>query len=452
MFSCSEKKPVSIVAQVGDISITVSEFMDMYRFNPALAAVKDDVSAKKLLLNSLIAEKLLVLSALENGRDKEPIVGSYMEQFEREALIEKFWQDSIFTKAAVSEEELLQAYRQSKQKRVILYLLYEDKSEARTDYERLRNGLDFIELAKLKGYAEQSIPADTIEIKTPLPNIQAAVFKMNLNEVHAPVKEGNYYFIIKLANIIIDAFQSEDDFERLKTHLTKIVKKRKSASLFGQYKKTHFKEAPYAVDTKIFKRMVRLLDAQLFAQKNSAKNRRQFSFNIHKETPLGELSGQPVVRFLSGEIWDVKTLLRRIEVSPYPVELKSPARFRLSVLAAAKHILDDEIIAREALKAGLDETNYVKVQKQIWADFLLYDLEKGRLLKGKKSLRQRKAAIDSVLSLMMKKNEIRINHTVIDTLSSFRTDMFVFKTHFPQRTIVPALEIITLPNSREQKK
>ena len=446
IFSCAKKESVPIVARVGDKTITLTEFRDIYQFNPALAVVKNDLSAKKILLNSLIAEKLLALAAIDNGLDKKPTVRLYMEQFKREALIEKFWQDTIFPKADVSEEEFLRAYRQSKQKRVIQYLMYENENEAQSDYSRLEQGVDFIELAKLKGFSEQTLPVDTIGFKTPLPNIQSAVFKMNPNEVHPPLKEGNYYFIIKLTNVISDAFRSKDDFERLKPHLAKIIKKRKSASLFRQYIKTHFKKAPYTVDTKVFKKMARLLDAQLFPENKQGGN--QFSFDLREETPLGEISGRPIVRFNSGEVWDVKTLLQRMEVSPYPIELKSPARFRLSILAAAKHILDDEIIAKEAEKSGLDKTQYVKIQQQMWGDFLLFEMEKARLLKGRRTPGQREAAVDSLLGIMMNKIKIQIYSVPLDTISVPRTDMFVFKTRFPRRTIVPVLEIINLPKMR----
>jgi len=445
IFSCAEKKSVPIVAYIGDKAITLNEFRDIYQFNPALAAVKNDVSAKKILLNSLIAEKLLALAAIDDGLDKEPTVRHYMLQFRREALIEKFWQDSILSKADVSEEELLQAYIQSKQKRVVHYLMYENESEAQTDYNRLKQGVDFIELAKLKGYSEQTLPVDTILLKTPLPNIQSAVFKMNLNEVHPPLKEGGYYFILKLTNIISDVFRSKDDFERFKPHLAKIIKKRKSASLFRRYINTHFKEAPYTVHTKVFKKIARLLDAQIFPENKAERGGNHFSFDLREETPLGKISGQPVVTFRDGEVWNVKTLLQRMKVAPYPIELKSPARFRLSILAAAKHILDDEIIAKEAEKAGLGKTQYVKVQQQMWSDFLLFEMKKDRLIKGRPTAEERKAVIDSVLQMMMNKTDIKINHTLLDTLSALRTDMFVFKTHFPQRTIAPALEIISLP-------
>ncbi len=447
---CSKQKQPDIAARIGERVVTLAEFRDMYQFNPALVGIKNEITAKKMLLNSLIAEKLLARAAVENGLNKEAMIPLYMQQFRREALIEKFWQDSIFTKVNLNEDELLQAYRQSKQKRVIQYLIYEDEKNASNDFERLETGLSFLNLAKLRGYTERTIPMDTIELKTPLPHIRNIVFEMKINDIHPPVKEGNYYFIIKLTDILTNIFQTKDDFEAMKPHLSKIIKKRQSAALFRKYIKTHFPEAPYSVDTDLLKKVVRQLDAQLFASKSPPDKQTSFSFDLAPETSLGQLASRPVVRFGDKKVWDVKKLLQRIQVSPYPIELDTPARFRLSILAAVKHIVDDEIIADEAEKAGLGESDYVQVQQQMWGDFLLFKLEKVRLLKGKKTSEQRKAAVDSVLQIMMDKTPIKINHAIIDTLSIPRTDMFVFKTHFPQRTIVPALEIIALPGNLKQ--
>jgi len=445
--NCSQKNQSSVVASVGDKKITLSEFRDMYQFNPSLAGIKSDVAAKRLLLQSLIAEKLLATAAVTHGLADQPKTKAWFEEFKREALIEKLWQDSIFSKIQISQNELLEAYRQSKQKRVVQYFLYDDSTQAALDYSRLRGAMTFTELARLKGFSLKTIPQDTILSDTRLPSIRPQVYRMKINEVSSPIKEGRYYFILKLTNILTNVFQSQDDFEQQQSKLAKTIRLRKSARKFAEYKQRHFKTAPYTLDKEIFKKMVRAMDSYLFSSGRVKPKGNRLGIDLEKNASLGNMAQEAVVHFNDGRVWTVKELLRRAEVAPYPIEFKARGEFRLSILAAVKHVLDDEALAQEALRLGLGKTAYVRNQRQMWSDYLLYELEKSKISQKKKTAAAKSKAFLRELSALVKQHDIHINHAILDTLSVSRANMFVFKTHFPERTIVPALKIMALPDS-----
>jgi len=447
ILACSSPKQPQTVAVIGTKNITLAEFRDMYQFNPSLAVITNDAAAKKLLLQSLIAEKILAEAATKKGLDESPKVQTYLLQFKREALIEKLWQDSIFNKIHIGQDELVQAYRQSKQQRVVEYLMYADSVQAASDYARLRAGMSFTRLARLKGFSPKTIPLDTILFDTRLPDIQPQVFRMKINEISPPVKEGRYYFILKLKNILTDVFQSQDDFNQMRPRLVKTLRLRKSVRRFAQFKRRHFKTAPYSLNKEVFKQMAQAMDAYLFSSGQHKGKKKAFAINLESNGPLGSLSQKVVVRFNNGTFWTVKMLLQQMEVAPYPVETDSRGGFRKSILVAAKHLLDDEALAQTALRLGLDKTNYVRNQQRMWGDYLLYELEKARITQNENTPQAKSRALLKELSRLVKQQNIHINYTILDTLSPPRANMFIFKTHFPERTIVPPLSVVALPDS-----
>ena len=123
ILGCSTKKPPVYVAKVGKSMITLSEFKQSYEFNPYLDRINDPDSAKKLLLYSMIAEKMLAQEEAQHlGKDKARL-DDLVEEYKREAMIEAFWKQIIIPKVKIDERELRKAYKKSKIKKVIRYLL-----------------------------------------------------------------------------------------------------------------------------------------------------------------------------------------------------------------------------------------------------------------------------------------------------------------------------------------
>ncbi len=441
IYSCRSKHSKPLVGRVGDKNITLAEFSDIYRFNPNLAQIKNSKSAKKLLLNALIVEKLLAAMAERSGMMNRPMLKAYKNEFKREALIEKFWQNSIFSQIRITKKELRIAYRASKEKRVVRFLSFADSAQAWQVFHQLKKGTNFGIL--------KDAGIDTITFESRLPAIRSQVFKMRLNQISPPVLEGGHYFILKLVDTVENIFRSKADLDQHRHKLEKILRLRKSYKVYRAYLHRHFKEAPYSINKTLFKRLVQLLDGQIFRKNKIYKD--FFRADLEKNSALGAIWQKPIVHFKNGKQWTVKELLRRIEIAPYPIDFKKRGRFRMSMIAAVKHILDDELIAGEAQRLGLDKTDYVQAQQQMWMDYILSEMEKTCIWQGETNPEKRQKLLLKEMAPEIKKAKVYINYALLDTLSLSRTDMFVYKTNFPERYIAPALKPVLLPDSLLKK-
>jgi len=447
IINCSKVVESPVVAEVNGLKITLDEFKDFYQFNHRIMQIKNPVIAKRQILAALIAEKMIALKGYQDGIDKEDNLSNIIHQFEREAIIEKFWQDSIFNQISISEEKLKEAYFRSKQEKIVLYLIYNNKEAAANDYLRLQKSMQFEELAKLKGYSVETIPVDTIRFSAKIPSIEKRVFSMKYGEISKPVKEGRYYFIFKIIGERRNIFTAEDDFIRQKKKLRKILKTSEIRETFNNYIKRNFTEKPYHLDRAAFKELAQFLDGRIFVNNLSMKKNGNAAINNEVGNLKEDLASRPVVKFPDGEIWTNKRLLKRLAVSPYPLIIKSPASFRKSIISAVKHILDDEVIVKHAKKSVIEDTYYVRQQLQMWRDYIVYQKTMNEEIKTYSKNKTDKYTLSEIYSAYLKRIKKEFDITlythIIDTLRMGRSDMVVIKKHFPLRTIIPDLHPLT---------
>ena len=441
IWGCTKEKPPVYVAKVGHSYISLTEFKLRYEFNPYLERINPPDSAKHLLLNTLIAEKMLAQEEEQDpGKSKERLE-NLVEEYNREAMIEAFWKQVIIPKVNVNEQELRQAYKKSKVKKIIRYLLFTDANDAKKAYAMLRKGLTFEQVAQTRGFAPEQIPVDTISFSGALPNIEDQVFKMKIGEVSPPVKEGFYYFIIKLVDEKINLFTSENDYQQIRSSLLKKLKRRKEQEIFLEYLKEHVPSPPYSMDEERFKALVQMLEEYIFKKLNP-ENQNILPDDIYYafKDKSNDILKKTIVTFYDGTAWSVKDLLKRMMLAPYPLRFDNPKIFRESMLLSARHVLDDAIIYKQAKKLGLDKSEYVRQQTQMWKEFFYFKKGLAKVFKGKDLSDIN--ALGAYLNSIKHKYPVIINHAVYDTLRLKKTGMAVLKEHFPGRIAVPVFPLL----------
>ncbi len=440
--SCQKKPSVPIVAKVGKGQITVREFKQTFAFNPYLSRIRDADSAKKVLLRTMIAEKMLAQEARAARTDhQQKKLKALLEQYKREALIEAFWKSVIAPQVKITEAELKKAYFKSKIKKIVQYLLFTDEEEAEEAYQQLQSGLSFETLALRRGFTAKTIPVDTISFKGVLPNIEEHVFQMKVGALSPPLREGYYYFIVKVVGEQRDIFTAEDDFRAHEQSLRKILKRRKMQQTFQEYLKKHLPNPPYQLHKKRFKALARLIEKQAFANKDWQNKEEPsaeiFNSLLPKEDPVLE---QAVVQFANGESWSGRTLIQRLSVAPYPLRFENKKIFIESFLLAARRVMDDQLVVDQALKHGLENSAEVYEQVHLWQDYLYFKRGLALALKGKE-LTDQKAVYD-FLNRIKDKYPVTVYYNVLDTLKLEKTDMAVLKQHFPGRIAVPVYPLL----------
>jgi hypothetical protein len=460
--ACSVEPEIEKVATVGDLYISKEEFELTYQFNPHLSQIKNPTTAKYLLLRTLIAQKIIVQENYDKNQHENPQIKELIDQFEREALIEKLWQAEISDQINISEEEIYNAYIKSKKKRIYQYLIFKDIQQAENAYQQMQEGYNFSRVAQLHGIDPEIIPTDSISFGSDLDVLEDHIFQMSINQISKPLKTGQYYLIVKLINEKHNIFTSENDFQKEYKRLVKSLRKRKQREYFQDYIKSNIDRPPYHLDRKVFKRMIQEMERIIdFKSKSKISPQQPLINRAYYEAVnrMDDIKDEQVVNFDSDEPWTVRTLLTRIEVSPYPIELTSPGKFRSSMIAATKMTLDDGILVRLARKSNLDQSDYVKAQKQMWQDQIIYKKVLGKFIRMSSisdssnqmpMYKLDEKSLDSFLTNAAEKYEVTVFSDVLDTLTLSKSDMVVMKTHFPERTIGPVIQpLMNLPEFKK---
>ena len=94
----------NIVAAVGNIKITIEEFVNGYEYGPAFyKRVKD---SKKIFLDNLIREKFLALDGLTRKLDTTQTVKEYYQTFRDDLATEELFKDEILSKVTFTQSEV----------------------------------------------------------------------------------------------------------------------------------------------------------------------------------------------------------------------------------------------------------------------------------------------------------------------------------------------------------
>ncbi len=443
--ACTPEQQQNVVAKVGDNIVTISELQDIISFNAYPGFNEEKQSLKEAVLFALIAEKILAQEAPEIIGNLTQI-NQKINQYKNEATIEKFWEEEIFSKIRISEEELKKAYFKSKEKRIVKFAKFSALREAQQFSEYLKSGKNFKQAGRAIGRPDIFVPVDTIKFGGGLPHAEENVFALKTGEAGAPVKEGRWYFVFQLVSVQKNLFTAEDDFRNRRAELKKRLKKNKTILSYETYEKEKLKPYLYRLDTKVFKALAVELDNRLFNSKKSL----QLKESNEKNKSLPKLKNkhllkQTAVTFADGSRWNAGQLLKKMSLSSYFIETKTRGAFRKSLIVSAKHVLDDEVLLKRSLDLGLDKTEYVKQQTRLWGDYLL-SLETAKHLEQERTDKDAQKKLDSFLIKKAKLNTINIYHNILDSLKIEPTNMIVLKEHFPGRTMAPSLQpFLNLP-------
>ncbi len=439
LFGCQKKEELPVVARVDGKEITLQEFKLSYQFNPFLSRIKQPDSAKKALLKSLIAEKLIALK----GQSEQEQIADFLEAYKREATIEAFWKEVIEPRIKIDDNELREAYFRSKTKKIVQYLLFTDAQEAERAAKLLDEGMSFEELAQLRGFDSQTILSDTIEFNGTLPAIEDQVFKMKPGEISQPVQEGFYYFILKVTGEKIDLFTSENDFNARLYSLRKKLKRRKMQEAMAEYLAQNVPSPPYQISKEKIKKTLQMVENAIMAEQDNLQKNEGLTADIYNSLQRMESSllNEPIVTFYDGQTWTIRQLLKRMAFASYPLRMENRGLFRKSFLLALRNVLDDQVILNEAKKRNLQNSLYVKQQVAMWRDYLLFKKGLAQILRGKSLFDPQ--PVYQYLNQTASQYAIQVNTTLLDTLKIKKTDMAVLKQHFPGRIAVPVFPLLT---------
>ena len=229
--SCS--RDTGVLARVHQQTITVDQFNEVARGNPAAPQLPPD-SAKVRLLKDLVDRELLVQGALDVHLDRTPDYAAFRERLEAQGLREALYQRLLGGPYPVSEAETRELYdRRATATRVRLIFAF-DESLVRQAAKDLARGEDFPAVADRINPTGLVPPGGDTGFLQPgslLPPLDEVVRITPPGRVVGPLAAGTEgWFIVKIEE---RKTVPQPPYEEAKAQLAEMLRQRKQRAAFS---------------------------------------------------------------------------------------------------------------------------------------------------------------------------------------------------------------------------
>ena len=462
--NCSDKQKTIfdnslVLAKVRSKNITIQDFIRRaeYTIRPKYCR-RGNYIHKKIILNSLIAEKILSLEIEKNNSEKLNDINFnlFLKGRKEQAMRQLHYNNNFFEKVNLEKEEINQ------------YLNLSRRS-VQLNYINLP-GIDMVK--KVQYLISENITLDSIyqalwEGNTPQKNIKwldresdqilDVIFKENLKvgQIIGPLETGDSSFLmLQVTGWIDKPAITESQKELNRNDVIEKLTEQSAKKAHSEWVKSLMSNKSIIFNKDIFK-IYSKYAGDYYLKKEDEKKEAindviwdQVDNNDQKE--IIDLDKENILDLKStlfsykGNDWSVEKFHEELKSHPLVFRKKKmgksqfPSQLRLAI---ADFIRNKEITS-ECYKLGIDNIWVVKSNVDMWRDAFLsqnYMDVSGRSEKEK--LKLYNPIVDSLQSIYSP--EIKINIDAFENIELSSTDMMVTQSGVPYPIVVPSFPILT---------
>lgn len=380
IFSCSfsfAQNDESVVARIGNETITVKEFKLRYELSPYIPSNKDidPDSLKYDFLYSLIAEKLWSKDAEEMGLTKSNefnfIFSPLEEMFVRDALFKIEVEDKILLSAYDVENGILKS--QSKLKTQILST--QDSSAIYNIYNKFsfNTNLDSI-VSKYQNFTNNVVDIALGTLKDE--EIEDSLYSLPVNGFTAPIKSEVGWVIFVIKDKIITPFDlgNQQSIDKMK----KVIRDRRTEKRYEEYLTQLLSGITINIDADAFG-IIYATIWQVLKTKLSTKDLTNYfeltEFDFSKiDSSLGSNNLNKPLFHLSGLEINLDKFLSYLSFNGFHVNQLDSTIVLQKLNQRAKRFIEVQMITAEAYKRGLQFNPKVRDDLKVWQENYLAQL------------------------------------------------------------------------------
>jgi len=461
----------TILAKVGSKTISVNEFVRRaeYTIRPPWCR-SDDYIARKVVLNSLIAEKLLALDADEPGEivNNEEI-NLYLQGRKEQAMRQIHFDELGNKKVNISELAIKTPLKMAERKYNISIIPINDDNLAKRIYEDLKTAkTNFSDLeSEFSLASKQEIKEQEISFETPIDDILFKSLYMNETndeQVIGPLKiEKNKHILVKINGWIRRPVISEKDINQKYVDVRDKIKEVTAKDIYVDWISEKMKSKKLNFNTETFESLVNIVGPDYFKSekdKEKAFNKRFWSKD-DSEMLLDDLAAQleailddPLLE-IDGEEWTVRRFEKEIKKHPLVFRNRKMAKsdFTNEFRLAIADLIRDKYITEDAYEREYNNDPRVVRNTEMWKDNIFALYQRRKILNPISGDSTKPAIIvnkhlNPVVEDLRRKyqDQILINTDAFEKIHLTSVDMFVIQKNMPFPVMVPQFPILTTHN------
>jgi hypothetical protein len=470
--SCAKKAvedpdEVMLVRINDSITISKNEFIRRAEFilRPPYCN-KSGYIDKKIVLNSLIAEKML---ALEAGMTNELIESDGFKRFVKGRKEQAMRRWMLFKEAdekvKLDSAEIARYYKFVGHEYDVAYYPVKDITHFNRAMNSPEENDQYFESFFRVTYGDTTIPMKTIAwSEYEKFDILKSFFTGGLNkgDILQPIKiNKDYHLIFKVLGWRDTKVYSESQTKARWTFVTERLKREKAAKIWDnlvakimQEKTLEFDKSVFWIVSNIFSKYYVKSDEQLNKElKSSIWN----ALNIESKKislELKDILNEPFFQ-IDGKTWTVKDFQNELISHPLVFRKKkiSNKEFSQQFRLVIADLIRDVYITREAYKKGYDKVNSVRREERTWRDAYLAVYQRDRYLESVAELenfsKNYLRVINSHLNMYVENlqlkydKKIELNVIEFEKIKLTNIDLYVQQVGMPFKQAVPGFPILT---------
>ncbi|RPH38264.1 hypothetical protein EHM92_00410 [bacterium] len=430
-----------VLAKVGDREITVRDFLERAEYTIRAPYCKGSSNVEKnIVLNTLIAEKLLAIEADQHSAlTKSPGFRDFLAGRKEQKMRELLYQSEGERKVRLDTSEIQRVY-----------------SVAGRTYR--------IECHPANTARRDSVPEWEVGWSTHIDRpVHRALFSgpLKKNQVLGPFRLGDTTdVLIKIKGwkdrVAVTQTAVTTQYNDVVGELTRV----KADSIYERYARKVMGKKTLNFDTETFNRLTKVLVPLYTNRPKKAEDEfLQSTYGRKVETPTlagneyAAIQGLPILS-IDGKKWTVQDLMR--EVDRHPLVFRRANRtdkFASQLRLAIVDLIRDKYLTAEAYKKRYDHHKAAVHYEQSWRDASIAMFERDNILKGASADsanpgRVIEGLLNSYVTGLLRKHsdEIAVNVDAYDKIALSRIDMFTTQADVPYPIYVPAFPDLTTYN------
>jgi hypothetical protein len=472
--SCQKKiKKDEILAVVGDRVITTDEFIRRaeYTIRPPYCKM-DTYLQKKIVFNSLIAEKLF---ALEAG-DDNPLVKNTDFQNQIRGRKEQLMRQTLYYREAMDKvnpdtSEIKNRYKVAGREYNIAFFTMGRNAAEYALTQQMRGGEEdafndlYRQVAGIGPVPERKVSWQGKED----PVIHQAMFgePLKKGQVLGPIKiDENQYLMMKVQGWVDRPVITDTAMRQRWEDVSDELKREEANVVWDKYVSKVMKGKSLVFEEAAFRKMADFL-MPLYFKTDSEQKEMINSVYWNNEHPniSPDSSGTDEKTFiqmpfftLDGKTSTVDDFKRMLDTHPLVFRKKkmSKGEFMEQLKYAIADMIRDRFITKKAYDKGLDRNPYIGMYEAMWKDSFLSFYQRSRVLRAggatgdpqKDYLKHINLYLNPVADSLFHKysSEIRVNIPNFEKIELTRIDMVVRHEGVPYPDAVPTFPLLTTRN------
>ena len=471
LMSCGKQKadlPGEIIlVKVGDKTISVNEFIRRaeYAIRPVYCKGNTYIH-KKIVLNSLIAEKLL---SLEAGNKNEfittPKIQKYLAGRREQVMRQMLFYSQGYQKVVLDTAKILKIVAHAGRKYTVEYVSLNDSIEVLEFWNQINEDVT-PDKNEFYAYPQDTLPKREVRWDENEHDIILDVLyskPVQKNQIIGPLKiEANQYIMLKVLGWINQPAITDKQYKTRWSDVSDRLTRQKARKVFDDFTHSVMKGKSIVFESTTFFVLVDLIaphylkvleEKKELIKKHLLKSSDEIIFDS-LDSELKRLYKKPFFE-IDNIIWTVEDFIDALPSHPLVFRKKNIAaqEFAEQFKFAIIDMITDLYLTKEAYKKGFDKINTVQRNEKMWMDHINSLNQKFMILKemGVAGLyNQNKVNVISdslnpfIDRLQQKYNDIiEINLAAFEGIKLSRIDLAVVQKNLPFPVIVPAFPILT---------